>query len=105
MYFNPARTLGTQARTSVRCERSSGKAGEIDDEGQEQDLAVERQGVPTSPMAVQPKDQPTGNDYRTQDKNRKSKTAIRKKRIDKVAEHIGRSLVVANYVFSERHAS
>ena len=99
------KSLGTQARTSVRSERNSGKAGEIEDEGQEQDFAAERQGVPTSPMAVQPKDQPTGNDDQTQDKNRKGKTAIRKKRIDKLAEHIGSSLVVANYVFSGRHAS
>ena len=86
-------------------ERSGGKAGEIDDDGQEQDFAVERQGVPTSPMAVHPKGQPTGNDDRTQDKNRKGKTAIRKKRIEKLAEHVGRSLVVANYVVSGRQVS
>src|SRR5512132_3788653 len=88
MEFNPPRTLGNQARTSVRGERNSGKAGEVDDEDQEQDLAVERQRLPAIPMAVQPKDQPTGNDDRAQGKNRKGKTAIRKKRIDKVAEHV-----------------
>jgi hypothetical protein len=41
MEFNPAPALGTQARTSVRGERSSGKAGEIEDNGQEQDFALE----------------------------------------------------------------
>ena len=96
MEFNPASTLGNQARASVRGERNSGKAGEIDDENQEQDFAAQRQGVRTGAMAVQPKDQPAGNHDRAQDKNRKDKTAIRKKRIDKVGEHIGRSLVVAN---------
>ena len=48
--------------------------------------------MPTSPMAVHPKDQPAGNDDRSQDKNRKGETAIRKKRIEKLAEHVGRSL-------------
>jgi hypothetical protein len=56
-------------------------------------------------MAVQPKDQPTGNDDRTQDKNRKGKAAIRKKQIEKLAEHIGRSRLVADYVFSRGHGS
>jgi hypothetical protein len=104
MEFNPPSTLGMQARASVRGERGSGKAGEIEDDGQEQDFARERQGVSASPMVVQPKDEPAGNGDQTQDKKRIGNIAIHKKRIDKVAEHIGRSLVVANYVFSGPHA-
>ena len=42
MEVNSSRDTGTQVRTVVRDERSSGKAGEIDDEGQEQDFAAER---------------------------------------------------------------
>jgi len=76
-------------------ERSSGKAGEIEDDGQEQDFAVERQAVPGSPKPVQPKDQPTGNGDCTQDKKRKGNRAVHKKRIEKLAEHFGRSLAVA----------
>jgi hypothetical protein len=105
MDVNSHRSLGSQARIVVGDERSSGKAAEIDDEGQEQDFAAERQAVSGSPKSVQPKDQPTGNGDRTQDKKRKEKRAVRKKRIELVAEHIGRSLVVANYVFSGRQVS
>ena len=78
MEVNSHRSLGSQARIMVGDERSGDKAGEIDDEGQEQDFAVERQAVPGSPKAVQPKDQPTGNGDRTQDKKRKEKRAVRK---------------------------
>jgi hypothetical protein len=63
-------------------ERSGGKAGEIDDEDQEQDFAAEREPVPGSPPAVQPKDQPTGNGDRGQDKKREGIRAVRKKRIE-----------------------
>jgi hypothetical protein len=104
MEVNSHRSLGSQARIMVGEERSTGKAGEIDDEDQEQDFAVERKAVPVSPKAVQPKDQPTGNGNRTQDKKRKEKRAVRKKRKEKSGDHIGRSLVVANYVFSGWHA-
>jgi hypothetical protein len=94
MEVNSHRSLGSQARIVVGDERSNGKAGELDDEGQEQDFAVERQAMPGSPKAIQPKDQPTGNGDRTQDKKRKEKTAIHKKRKEKFGDHIGRSLVV-----------
>jgi hypothetical protein len=72
MELNCHRSLGNQARTMVGDERSGDKAGEIDDEGQEQDFALERQAVPGSPKAVQAKDQPTENGDRTHDKKRKS---------------------------------
>jgi len=72
-------------------ERSSGKAGEIDDEGEEQNFAAEPQAVRGSPKAVQPKDQPTGNGDRAQDKKRREKRAVRKKRKEKSGDHIGRS--------------
>ena len=45
--------------------------------------------TPTSPNAVQPKDQPAGNNDGNQDKNWKRKGAVRKNRIKKVAQHIG----------------
>jgi hypothetical protein len=99
MEVNSHRSLGSQARIMVGEERSSGKAGEIDDEGQEQVFAVERQAVPGSPKAVQPKDQPTGNGDRTQDKKRREKRAVRKKWKEKFGDHIGRSLVVAKETF------
>src|SRR5437016_9434470 len=102
MEVNSHRSLGSQARIMVGDERSSAKPGEIDDEGEKQDFAVERQAVPGSPKAVQPKDQPTGNGDRTQDKKRKGKRAIRKKRKEKFGDHVGRSLV-ANYVFTGPH--
>ena len=86
---NSLRSLGNQARIMVGEERSGGKAGEIDDEGQDQDFAGERQAVPGSPKAVQPKDQPTGNGDRTQDKKRREKRAVRKKRKEKFGDHIG----------------
>jgi hypothetical protein len=54
--LNPPSTLGKQARASVRSEGSSGKPGEIDDDRQEKDFAGERQAVPGSPKAVQPKE-------------------------------------------------
>lgn len=104
MELDPSRTRGKQARASVRGERSSGKGGEIDDESEEQDFALERHGVPVSPMAVQPKHQPTGNDDRAEDENRNGKTAIRKKRIDEMAQHIGRSLVDGSLVLSGQRA-
>src|SRR5438876_4484549 len=98
MEFDSHRSLGSQARIMVGDERSNGKAGEVDDEGQEQDFAVERQALPGSPKPVQPKDQPTGNGDRTQHKKRREETAVRKKRKEKFGDHLGRSLVVANYV-------
>jgi hypothetical protein len=56
-------------------------------------------------MAVQPKDQPTGNDDRAQDENRKGERAVWKKRIYQVAEHFGWLLVIADYVFSGKYVS
>ena len=94
MEVNSQGSLGSGARIVVGDERSSGKAREIDDEGEEQDFVAERQAVPGSPKSVQPKDQPTGNGDRTQDKKRKEKTAIRKKRKEEFGDHIGRSLTV-----------
>jgi hypothetical protein len=105
MEVNSHRSLGNQPRTMVGEERSGDKAGEIDDDGQEQDLAAERQGVSGSPKAVQPKDQPTGNGDRTHDKKRKGNRAVRKQRKEKSGDHIGRSLVVAKYVFSDASVS
>jgi hypothetical protein len=70
-------------------ERSGGKAGDIDDDGQEQNFAMERQAVPGSPKAVQPKDQPTGNGDRTHDNKRKGDRAVRKNRKEKFGDHIG----------------
>jgi hypothetical protein len=89
MEVNSRRSLGNQARAMVGDERSGGKAGEIDDDGQEQDFAVERQAVPGSPKAVQSKDQPTGNGDRTHDNERKGDRAVRKKRKEKFGDHIG----------------
>jgi hypothetical protein len=66
----------------VGAERSSGKPGEIEDDGQEEDFAAERQAASGSPKAVQPKDQPTGNGDRTHDKKRKGDRAVHKKRIE-----------------------
>jgi len=66
---------------------------------------VERQAVPRSPKAVQPKDQPTGNSDRTHDNKRQGNRAVRKKRKEKFGDHIGRSLVVAKYVFSDASVS
>jgi hypothetical protein len=63
-------------------ERSSGKAGKIDDEGQQQDFVAEPQAMRRSPNAVQPKGQPTGNSDRAQDKKRKGDRAVHKKRIE-----------------------
>lgn len=80
MEVNSPRSLGSQARRMVGEERSSGKAGEIDDEGEEQDFAAEPQAMRGSPKAVQPKDQPTGNGDRAQDKKRKGNRAVYKKR-------------------------
>ena len=100
MQFDSRRSVGTHARISVGSERNSGKDEEIDDDSQEQDFAV---GAPESPMAVQPKDQPTGKGDHTEDKKRNGKLAKPKKRNDKHVDHIGRSLVMANYVFSGRH--
>ena len=70
-------------------ERCGDKAGEIDDDGQEQDFASERQAVPGSPKAVQAEDQPTGNGDRTHDKKRKGNRAVRKQRKEKFGNHIG----------------
>lgn len=84
--------LGAQARAVVRSERSRDKTAEIEDERQEHRFAAERQGLTKSPKAVQAKDQPTGNDDQTQNKKRKEKTAIHKKRIEYTG-HIGRLLV------------
>jgi len=100
--LKPTRTVGTQARASVRGERDGGKAGEIADEDQKQDFAAERQRAPTCPVAIHPKDQPAGNYDRAQDKDRKDQTAIRKKRIDKLAEHIGSRLVMDTCACSRR---
>lgn len=86
MKFDPSPALGEQARTSVRRQRRSGKAGEIEDDGQEEEFAFERQCMPAAPMAVQTKDQPAGSDDRAQDKDGKNETAIRKKRIDELGE-------------------
>src|SRR5258708_18314339 len=68
------RSLGTEARTMAGGERSGGKAREINDEGQEQDFAVERQAVLWSPTAVQPKNQPARNGERHQGQKRRGKT-------------------------------
>ena len=96
MEVNSHRGLGSRTRIMVGDERNSGKAGKIDDEGEERDFAAERQWVAGSPMAIQPKEQPTRNGDRTRDKKRKGKRAVRKKRIEKFGDHIGGSLVVAD---------
>jgi len=88
---NSHRSRGSQARIVVGDERSNGKAGEIDDEDQEQDFAGEREAVSASPEAVQPKDQPTGNRDRAHDEKRREKAAIRKKRKEKFGDHVGKS--------------
>jgi hypothetical protein len=80
-------------------ERSSGNAGEIDDEGEEQDFAAEPQAVRWSPQAVQPKGQPTRNGDRAQDKKWKGNRTVHKKRKEKSGDHIARSLVVAKETF------
>ncbi len=58
--------------------------------------------MPNDAMTVQSKDQPGGNDDRAQNENRKGKTAIRKELIEKVAEHLGSLLAVANYAYEPK---
>jgi hypothetical protein len=99
MEVNSPRSVGSQARRMVGEERSSGKAGEIDDEDEEQDFAAEPQAVRGSPKAVQPKDQPTRNSDRAQDEKRKEKRAVRKKRKEKSGDHIGRSPTAVAVLF------
>src|SRR3981081_3130706 len=102
MEVNSHRSLSSRARIMVREERSRGKAGEIDDESQEQDFAAERRAVPGSPKSVQPEDQPTGNGDRAQDKKRKGKRAVRKKRKEKFGDHIGRDILLTHWGYSVR---
>src|SRR5207253_405866 len=71
--------------------RRRGKAGEIHDEHQQQELARKRCAALVGPSAIPPNEQPAGNGDRGEEKERIDDAAIRQQRIEQVTKHAGRS--------------
>src|SRR6185369_1287373 len=67
-------------------------------EGQEQELARERRTECARSTAIEPEEQPERDGDRAQDEERVEDAAIGQQRVQQMAEHVGGSLVVTDYV-------